>query len=316
MEKQYTVGSLYAGVGGICKGFEAEGFELKWANEFDKYACKTYRQNFSHELYECDVANLDIDTLEKVDIITAGFPCQPFSLAGRRGGFLDKRGNHFFTVMTIAEKLETPILFLENVKNFKSHDKGNTFKIVEQQLKLYGYHYKYAILSADKYANIPQNRERIYIVAFRDKDLCDSFDFPIIEPLTLSVKDFLETEDVAPIYYYNDSFPIGAQILREAKEVGKIYQYRRVYLRENKSNLCPTLTASMGLGGHNVPIIKDSHGVRKLTPRECFNLQGFDENYILPITVSNAQLYKQAGNSVVVPLIKKIAHGIKETVSG
>ena len=205
---------------------------------------------------------------------------------------------------------------LENVKNLKSHDEGKTFQIIYRALKEAGYHIKYAILNTSKITDIPQNRERIYIVCFKNENLCNLFNFDFQRKKLKPIKELLETEGSIPDkYYYTDRFKAYSIISDEEKGVVKtidenvIYQYRRYYIRENKSNLCPTLTANMGTGGHNVPLLRDDKGIRKLTPRECFNLQGFPSNYILP-KISDSGLYKLAGNAVSIPVVKRIAEKI------
>ena len=168
-KKIFSVGSLYAGVGGICLGFENSGLKLEWANEYDKNACITYRHNFKHTLYEEDIWNLDPKNLKYVDVLTAGFPCQPFSVAGYRKGFEDKRGNHFFRILKYMDIIKPKVVFLENVKNLSSHDSGNTLKVIKDSLKEKGYKYFYKVLNTKDYGNIPQNRERIFIIAFNPK---------------------------------------------------------------------------------------------------------------------------------------------------
>lgn len=155
-----------------------------------------------------------------------------------------------------------------------------------------------------EYANIPQNRERIYIVGFKNKDYADKFSFPEPVKLTKKITDLLE-KNVPEKYYYNGK-PLFEKLKKFVKEEGKVYQWRRQYVRENKSGVCPTLTANMGTGGHNVPIIKDKKGIRKLTPLECFRIQGFPKEYILP-KISDSSLYKQSGNSVSVPVLEAVA---------
>jgi len=193
---------------------------------------------------------------------------------------------------------------LENVKNLKSHDSGKTFRIIEETLKNLGYYIKYKVLNSMEYGNIPQNRERIYIVGFRNKNYTDKFSFPDPVKLTKKITDLLE-KNVPEKYYYNGK-PLFEKLKNFIKEEGKVYQWRRQYVRENKSGVCPTLTANMGTGGHNVPIIKDKKGIRKLTPLECARIQGFPENYILP-KIADSALYKQFGNSVSVPVLEAVA---------
>ncbi len=155
-----------------------------------------------------------------------------------------------------------------------------------------------------EYGNIPQNRERIYIVGFRNKDYSEKFEFPTPVKLTVKITDLLEN-DVDDKYYYNGK-PLFEKLKGSIIEEGKVYQWRRQYVRENKKGVCPTLTANMGMGGHNVPLIKDKKGIRKLTPLECARIQGFPKSYKLP-KIADSSLYKQFGNSVSVPVIEAVA---------
>jgi len=307
-----TVGSLYAGVGGICLGFKKAGFELEWANEFDKNACITYKNNFEHNLIEGDVMALDVTSLKKIDILTAGFPCQPFSVAGYRKGFEDSRGNHFFKILDFVDEMRPNVIFLENVKNLKGHDKGNTIKVIENEIRKRGYTFDSAVLNTKDFGNIPHNRERIFIVAFDKKYINDDkfeFHFPEKEDLTKSIKDLITKEKVDEKFYYHEDKYMYDMLRESITNKDRIYQFRRQYVRENKSSVCPTLTANMGTGGHNVPLITTDFGFRKLTPRECFRFQGFPDDFKLP-AISNSHLYKQAGNSVSMPVIERLASEI------
>lgn len=311
----YSVGSLFAGVGGICLGFKSEGCNIVWANEFDKNACITYRYNFGSDyLYEGDVRTVNFSEIPYFDILTAGFPCQAFSIAGEQKGFDDERGNLFFDIVRLIKEKEKifqkpKVIFLENVKNLISHDNKRTFKIIYDKLTELGYNIKYKILNSSEYGNIPQNRERIYIVGFLNKNHCDNFEFPNKIKLTKKISDIvLLDEKKDEIYYYNNS-KYSDMLKNFIKSNQTLYQIRRIYVRENKNNLCPTLTANMGTGGHNVPIVLDNFGIRKLTPKETFLFQGFPEDYKLP-NLANSHLYKQAGNSVVVTVIKRISKNI------
>ena len=242
-----------------------------------------------------------------------GFPCQAFSIAGLREGFKDRkgRGELFFQLERIFLEKKPKIIFLENVKNLVGHDNGNTFKVILQSLQDAGYKVKYQVLNAMNYGNIPQNRERIYIVAFRDEELYEKFNFPDPIIRTTELKDIIDfNKKVDEKYYYTDKCVFYDKLKEGVTSSDTIYQWRRRYVRENKSKVCPTLTANMGTGGHNVPIILAKHGIRKLTPKECFNVQGFPKSFKLPSDLSNAKLYKQAGNSVVVPVINRIAENI------
>ena len=317
----YSVGSLYAGVGGICLGFKQAGFQLEWANEFDKYACITYRSNFKHTLIEGDVLGLDITQMTPVDILCAGFPCQPFSVAGYRKGFNDHRGNHFFKVMDFVDVMRPKVIFLENVKNLVTHDNGNTFRVIYNSITERGYSFTYKVLNTKDYGNIPHNRERIFIVAFDKSSTGEAwkkFDFPPKRKLTVSIHDILSKDKLDESFYYREDKWFYPEFVKHMTDKDTIYQWRRKYVRENKNGCCPTLTANMGTGGNNVPIILTDYGYRKLTPEECFEFQGFPVKtggYILP-DIARSHLYKQAGNSVSVPVIFEIAKNIMMALKG
>lgn len=312
--------SFFAGVGGIDIGFDNAGFETIYANELDKFAATTLKENFQFTIDNRDIRDVKSSEIPNFDIMLAGFPCQAFSVAGYRQGFDDEkgRGNLFFELERIFTDKQPSIIFLENVKNLVSHDKGNTFKVILDTLHKHGYHVAHNVLNASEYGNIPQNRERIYIVCFKDEQAFERFQFPDPIPLTTKIKDMLEDEKtIEARYFYTEKTPFFSQLVEDITDAETLYQWRRQYVRANKSNLCPTLTANMGTGGHNVPLLnvqKKPDTIRKLTPRECFNFQGYPKNYKLPKDMSNANLYKQAGNSVVIPVIERIAQKIKEAV--
>jgi len=310
--KNYTAISLFAGVGGIDLGFEMTGkVKTLWANEFDKNAAITFRANHDVNLHVDDIHNVEKSELPKVDIVLSGFPCQAFSIAGYRKGFEDERGDLFFETLKVIKATNPQVVFLENVKNLVAHDNGNTFNVIVEALEQNGYFVKYQVLNGKNYGNVPQTRERIYIVGFNDENAFNNFAFPEPIELTTKLADVIDFDlEVADKYYYRaDKQNFYDQLAEKITSQETIYQWRRKYVRDNKSGVCPTLTANMGTGGHNVPLIKAKHGIRKLTPRECFNIQGFPKSFILP-EIANTQLYKQAGNSVVVPVIKRIASQI------
>lgn len=314
-QKKWRTIDLFAGIGGIRLGFEKAGFETVFANDFEKQCKATYDANFNTcKLVVEDITKIDPEDLPEFDFLLAGFPCQPFSVAGYREGFKDRkgRGDLFFYIARILEERQPMGFLLENVKNLKGHDGGRTFKIIEKTLKDLGYHIKSKVLNSMEYGNVPQNRERIYIVGFKNKKHCENFIFPKKRKLTVKVTDILE-KDVPEKYYYNGK-PLYEKIKDDITEEGKVYQWRRKYVRENKSGVCPTLTANMGMGGHNVPIIKDKKGIRKLTPLECARLQGFPMDYKLPEGLADSALYKQFGNSVTVTVIEAIAKEIKKAI--
>ena len=313
-----TCASFFAGVGGIDKGFELAGFKTIYANEFDKNAAITFHANYPNvHLDVCDIKTLnEYKDIPDFDIMLAGFPCQAFSIAGYQQGFDDEkgRGNLFFELMRIIRAKQPKIVFLENVKNLVAHDNGNTFQVISESLEQEGYHVKSMVLNASNYGNIPQTRERIYIVCFKDVEEYRRFEFPKPIKLQTTLHDVVDfRNEVDAKYYYTElSCSFYDELKNNMTRVDTCYQWRRVYVRENKSNLCPTLTANMGTGGHNVPLIRTFDGrFRKLTPRECFNLQGFPNDFILPNVLSAGALYKQAGNSVVVSVIHRLAEQIK-----
>lgn len=310
---------LFAGIGGIKIAFENAGFECVFSNDFDCNCKVTFDLNFS-KVFETekqmvlgDISKMDVENIPNFDILTGGFPCQPFSIAGHREGFDDERGrgNLFFDIVRILQHHKPKAFLLENVKNLKTHDKGHTIKVIYEELEKLGYHVTDTVLNAVEYGNLPQNRERIYIVGFLDVNNLKDFKFPSKIPLTKTIHDCLET-NVDDKYYYNDK-PLYEKLKDDVISENSIYQWRRKYVRENKSGVCPTLTANMGTGGHNVPIIKDKKGIRKLTPKECANFQGFPKDYVLP-KIADSHLYKQFGNSVSIPVVERIANNIRQAL--
>ena len=406
--QKYTVGSLFAGVGGVCLGFkqakyQGTGYELVWANEIDEHAAETYRTNFNHNLIVGDIEKVldptlcdkekykyikqseieidekkllelnqkiklcEKDKLEydkkkakilksKIDVLMGGFPCQSFSIAGSMHGFEDHRGNLFWNFINLVKLLEPihgkpRVLFLENVKNLRSHDGGNTYQVIKGELEKVGYIIQEEVLNTMNYSDLPQNRERIYIVGFLKKE--DASRFMLFKNMNKSLKvknsedriedikkildldinkgahpEYYYTKDKYPNYFITqeeyDGLPEGQKkdirinLDEQITEEYQFYQVRRgMYVRQNKSDVCPTLTANMGTGGHNVPLIKVADGIRKLTPTETFKIQGFPigNGYTLPEKYGarkfpNGSLYKQAGNAVSVPVIKLIAEEI------
>lgn len=308
-KRAYRTIDLFAGIGGIRLGFERAGFETVFSNDFEPACKNTFDLNFDNsKLVVEDVTKINAKELPKFDFLLGGFPCQAFSIAGYRKGFKDDkgRGNLFFDIARILDEKKPMGFLLENVKNLRTHDNGRTFEIIERALEELGYHIKSKVLNSMEYGNVPQNRERIYIVGFKDKKYIDAFKFPEKIPLKKTVLDILEEGPVDEKYLYNGK-PLFDRIKNDVNEVGAVYQWRRQYVRKNKKGVCPTLTANMGMGGHNVPIIFDGKHIRKLTPRECARIQGYDDSYKLPTNLPDSKLYKQIGNSVSVPVIERIA---------
>jgi len=307
------VGELFAGIGGIGVGFEQAGFDVVWANEQDAKAAITYQANLPNtRLLVGKMETLDPSVLEDIDVLTAGFPCQAFSVAGKRQGFGDERGNVFFDILRYISVLQPKAVLLENVKNLISHDSTNTFRVIRSELEELGYNIVYKVLNTAEYTDVPQNRERIFIIGFKDPDHTSGFVWPDPVSATRGIRELLESS-VDESYFYDGS-RYNPQLIAEMTNPNTVYQWRRTYARENKSGLCPTLTANMGTGGHNVPLVLDGARVRKLTPRECARFQGYPDDYVLP-ELSNAHLYKQIGNSVSVPVVKLLAEEMRRVMN-
>ena len=304
---------LFSGIGGFRLALQECGGLCVFSSEIDENARKTYFHNFG-EVPFGDITSEFVKSCipNKIDIICAGFPCQAFSIAGYQKGFNDTRGTLFFDVAEIIKRKRPKAVYLENVKNLCSHDNGNTFKVIKTTLENLGYVVYYKVMNAMEYANIPQNRERIFIVCFEPNLVPNhsDFKFPEKEPLTRNIKNCINYDLDDKTLFYGDSMSHINELRDNINSFDTIYQWRRKYVRENKSNVCPTLTANMGTGGHNVPLILTKKGIRKLSPKECLNFQGFPSDYNFPSTISNAAKYKQAGNSVVVPLITKVCKQI------
>ena len=294
------------------------GGKCVFTSEWDDNAKKTYRANYGETPFGDITKDITKNYIpENFDVLCAGFPCQAFSIAGYRKGFHDTRGTLFFDIEKIIEAHRPKVVFLENVKNLVSHDNGNTFKIILEILEdKLGYKAYTKVLNSATHANIPQNRERIFIVAFDKKQVKNhsKFKFPEPIPLTKTIHDILEKGKQNENLYYKKDHQYYPELEKTMVSKDTVYQWRRVYVRENKNNLCPTLTANMGAGGHNVPLILDDYGIRKLTPKECFAFQGYPiDKYILP-NIANSRLYMQAGNSVTTSLIERISNEILKVI--
>lgn len=309
-----TVGSLFAGIGGIDLGFKQAGFEILWANEIDKYACKTYRVNFPETaLIEKDVRLLDAHNMRIVDVIAAGFPCQPFSVCGKKQGFGDERGNLFFEIMRFVDCHKPKVVFLENVANLADHDGGKTFNLIHAELASRNYFIRYSISDACDYG-IPQHRTRTYIVAFLSKSACDKFEFPHKKELSSSITDIIDISKQGALRYYpaTDSYEYKklTEVIQDNKQ---LYRFSDYGIQSSKDGISFTLKANMGTWRNRIPYIKDNFGIRRITPIECLALQGFPKDFAFP-DIPERNAYKQSGNSVVVPLIKELAQNIKAAI--
>lgn len=319
---KYKMASLFAGIGGIDYGFKLAGIQPVWANEIDKYCAVTFTANHKDiKLIVDDICNIKGKNIPKVDILAGGFPCQPFSIAGYRKGFEDDRGNMFFQIMRLVDEMadnknKPRVIFLENVKNLKTHDKGHTFDVIKEKLEEHGYYVKEKVLNTCEYGNLPQNRERIFIVGFLNKKDYENFKWPNKIALTKTIDKVVDWDaEVDKKYLYGSEKKCYELLKENITERNTIYQYRRVYVRVNKGGVCPTLTANMGMGGHNVPlIINKQNKIRKLLPIECLKLQGFPDDFIIPSELCDSRVYKQAGNAVSVNVVKRVASNIKQAM--
>lgn len=308
------IGSLFAGIGGIELGFEQAGFKTIWANEIDKDACVTYRYNFPDvRLFEEDIRKLDISKLKYVDVLTAGFPCQPFSVCGNQKGFEDERGNLFFEIMRVVDNIHPPIIFLENVANLTEHDNGKTFNAIHNELIVRNYFIRYLVADACDYG-IPQHRTRTYIIAFKSQDMCERFKFPERCKLKKRIFDIIDkTKEIDERYYLEQGTYQYEKMFSVINDENQIYRFSDYGVQSSKDGISFTLKANMGTWRDRIPIIKDNYGIRKITPYEALTLQGFPDTFKFQCTSSQAA-YKQIGNSVCVPVIKQIAQNIRRVM--
>ena len=310
----FNVCSLFSGIGGIDLGFEQAGFHILWANEKDGAACKTYRNNFPDAcLLEKDIHKINSSEIPDFDVLTAGFPCQPFSIAGKQKGFEDKRGNLFFEISRIVDAKRPKVIFLENVSNLVEHDGGRTFLVIFSSLAQFGYDVYYKVMYANEYGNLPQIRKRIYITAIHES-VKAYYTHPDPVALTIKSSDIIHrAEKQEDFYYYNDT-PLFEHFKEYMLDKTAIYRPTDHEVRLTKNQMCPTLTANMGTYPDRVPVVWDNYGIRKLTLRECLDFQGFPKTYFFPNSITLDDAYKQIGNSVCVPVIRRIAEKIKDAL--
>lgn len=307
--KNYKFIDLFAGLGGFRLALESLGAKCVYSNEWDPHAQKVYADNFGH-IPEGDITKVDEKTIPNHDILCAGFPCQAFSISGKQRGFEDSRGTLFFDVARIVKEKKPKIVFMENVKNFATHDGGKTLSVVKSTMEELGYTFYQKVLNSVTYG-MPQKRERIYMVCFRNDLDINTFKFPKPFKLTRYVNDFLLKDETIveslyidrPDTYYNDTEdnkysdkPIRLGIVNKGGQGERIYSTKGIAI---------TLSAHGGgafakTGGYLV-----NGRPRKLHPRECARLMGFPDSY--KISSSFNQAYKQFGNSIVIDVLQYIA---------
>ena len=300
---------LFAGIGGIRLGVEQAfgSVDCVFTSEINKFANMTYKANFGDDYIFGDIKQIDASDVPDHDILLAGFPCQPFSQAGLKKGFTDTRGTLFFDIERILLAKQPKAFLLENVKQLKGHDKGRTFQTIIDHLNKAGYKVFYEILKARDFG-LPQNRERIYIVGFLDHSI--NFEFPKPTNLPTRVGDILD-DIVDEKYTISDKLWTGHKRRKELNKLnGKGFGYG---LFNKDSAYTNTISARYYKDGSEILIEQENKNPRKLTPREAARLQGFPEEYVIP--VSDAQAYKQFGNSVAVPVVKAIATQMKKVLN-
>lgn len=307
-DKKYKVVSLFSGIGGLDLGFEFAGFNVIWANDFDKYAVETYKANVSNNIICGDIREL-IDTIPNHDVVIGGFPCQPFSTLGKLKGFEDKeRGTLFFVIKEILKKFDTKVVVLENVKNIMTHDKGKTFKRILNELEEIGYKCFFNVLNSQDFG-IPQRRNRMFLVGINKKFFNDAlFEYPEKQELTQFTQDLLD-EEVDEKYFLTKKLektilgygtkgyivkptidlPISKTLCASMHKMHRASQDN--YITDNKN--------------YNKFNDENKVPIRKLTPNECRKLQGFPSDWIQ--VVSDTQAYKQFGNAVTVNVAYALA---------
>jgi DNA (cytosine-5)-methyltransferase 1 len=301
MTNKFRFIDLFAGIGGIRLAFEKQGGKCVFTSEWDKFAQQTYSENFG-DIPSGDITEIHEKDVPNHDILLAGFPCQPFSHAGLKRGFDDIRGTLFFDIVRIIREKKPKMVLLENVKGFASHDKGNTFKVVCSTLEKLGYEVQYKVLNAREFG-VPQNRERIYIVGIdRKRTLQAPFSFPKPPNLPITVGEILESR-VDPKYTISDKLWKGHQRrLKKHRAIGNGFGYS---LFNASSPYTSTISARYYKDGSEILLEQKGKNPRKVTPREAARLQGFPDSFKIP--VSDAQAYRQFGNSVAVPVVSAIA---------
>ena len=299
--KMLKIIDLFAGIGGIRLGFDQafSGVECVFTSEIDKFAIQTYKANFGDENINGDITLISEKDIPDHDILLAGFPCQPFSQAGLKKGFSDTRGTLFFDIERILIEKKPQAFLLENVKQLKGHEKGQTLKVILEHLKCAGYKVFFEVLKARDFG-IPQNRERVFIVGFLNHDV--DFNFPLPINTETLVGSILES-NVAEQYTISDKLWEGHKRRKTQNKLnGKGFGYG---LFNKTSPYTNTISARYYKDGSEILIEQKGKNPRKITPREAARLQGFPDSFKIP--VSNAQAYRQFGNSVCVPVIKAIA---------
>lgn len=325
-DDRFTVGSLFSGMGGCLGGTVKAGFKALWASDFDPDCCATLRHRFPDvPVIEKPIQDVSVwyDDLPPVDLLVAGFPCQSFSIGGRRAGFDDERGQAVFDIFRLLHEwgqLRPKIVLLENVPNFATGNGGEWLNKVTVDLRKAGYWFSPSInarvINTYALTGIPHDRDRYFMVACSTADFDGNvFAFPERRSTARPIEEFIRRDRrVDTRHYLDDSNRFARMIYNELNDCGdqdSIVQIRRYYARSKRDRLCPTLTANMGVGGHNVPFIRDRWGVRKLTVDECARLQGFDPAGLFPTSLKPGAKYRMIGNAVT----QQVAHALSNAIA-
>lgn len=322
---KFKAGALFAGIGGFCEGFKKTAIETVWAIDIDERVERTYAINHQAERFiREDISKVSSGSaggveLEPVDVLHAGFPCQSFSMAGDRKGFDDPRGQLFFELVRVIREFgdkKPPVLVFENSPYLQIGERGEWFKRIKTEIQKLGYWFKDSnalVIDPQEHLGLPQYRPRLFMVAlsrqhFRSGRFAINFD---TDPPRLPLSDLVDFEGESDDFYYLDPenryFGMISEKRRNERET--LYQLRKFRVRVKDS--CPTLTANMGLGGHNVPFLFDGKGLRKLTEDECARLQGFND-FRFPDDIPSSAKYLQIGNSVHVDVAHVIGKAVRE----
>lgn len=301
---------LFAGIGGTRLGFEAAGGECAFTSEWDRFAQRTYEANHGDQPHG-DITTTALGDIPSHDVLVAGFPCQPFSIAGvsklnslgRKNGFEHpSQGHLFFSVVDILAYHRPRAFLLENVKNLQRHDGGRTYAIIHKALDNLGYHVDARVIDAQAF--VPQHRERIYIIGFRDQADFDRFSFPPVKPRGRTLSDVLEEKPDAKYTLTDHLWDYLQGYAEKHRALGNGFGFGLPEL----DGVSRTLSARYHKDGSEILIRQRGKNPRRLTPRECARLMGFPERF--DIVVSDTQAYRQFGNSVVVPVIETLARAM------
>lgn len=325
--RTYTCGGLFAGIGGFCIGFERAGFKTAWCLDLSEDAEKTYKNNFPHVSYlRKDITLAKAEELQPVDVLHAGFPCQSFSAAGHRQGFQDERGRLFNEIPRLLSEWgqkKPYVIVLENSPFLRLGEGGSWFKEVQTKIRRSGYWFSEKNcfeLDTHQHGGLPQRRKRLFMIAVRS----DIFDFngvnltDITPDEIVKMSEVIENGPVHTSYYLPEENRYNTMISKQVKSDNpeQLYQLRKYLVRLPEPGICPTLTANMGLGGHNVPFVYRSNRLRKLTEFECLSLQGFPKDFLFPDDVVGSRRYTLIGNAVSPAISTFIAKHVREFLQG